>query len=292
MLLRCLAAQGQIEPGFVVEGVRDQLPRIENALPASVLDDQQPGSLRSTFTALCRTASLVRDRLSFDGWRIVHRIQEQVESLPAQGVVELSDILELINRMIINLAAFEGLVMESMTRTLAWRFLDLGQRLERAMQTVSLVRTGLDKPSHNQGAVLEAMLEVADSLMTYRARYLASVQWAPVLDLLLTDETNPRSLAYQLVKIAAHVEELPRDRSQPLREPEQRIAISALDSVRLVDFEVLSERHTPGRPGELERLLAQLARQLPHLSDLISHKYLIHAVVPRQLDELRMPQNL
>ena len=291
MLLRCLAAQGQIEPGFVVEGVKDQLPRIENALPASVLDEQQSGSLRSTFEALYRTAALVRDRLSFDSWRIVHRIQEQVESLPAPSVIQLSDVLELINRMIINLAAFEGLVMESMTRTLAWRFLDLGQRLERAMQTVSLVRTGLDKPSHNQSAVLEAMLEVADSLMTYRARYLASVQWAPVLDLLLTDETNPRSLAYQLVKIAAHVEELPRDRSQPLREPEQRIAISALDSVRLVDFGVLSERRQSDGSGELEQLLARLAEQLPRLSDLISHKYLIHAVVPRQLDELRRPQS-
>jgi len=285
ILLRCLAAQGQIEPGFVVEGVREQLPRIETALPAAVLDDQQPGNLRSTIAALYRTASLVRDRLSSDSWRIIHRIQEQVDSLADQTVVELSDVLELINRTIIDLAAFDGLVVESMTRTLAWRFLDLGRRFERALYTISLVQTGLDKPSEGQAPILEAMLEVADSLMTYRARYLATVQWAPVLDLLLTDETNPRSLAYQLVTVADHVEELPRDRTQPLRDAEQRIAIWALDGIRLVDFDVLSEKRKPKRVGKLERFLAELAEQLPRLSDLISHKYLVHSDVPRQLSE-------
>ena len=289
VLLRCLAAQGQIEPGFVVEGVREQLPRIETALPASVLDDQQPGSLRSTIAAMYRTASLVRDRLSFDSWRIIHRIQEEVDGLAFQDVVELSDVLELINRTIIDLAAFDGLVVESMTRTLAWRFLDLGRRLERALYTVSLVQTSLDKPSSGQAPILEAMLEVADSLMTYRARYLATVQWAPVLDLLLTDETNPRSLAYQLVTIADHVEELPRDRTQPLRGPEQRIAIWAVDGIRLVDSEILAEKRKPGRVGKLARLLTELAEQLPRLSDLISHKYLVHSDVPRQLAEQRHP---
>ena len=69
------------------------------------------------------------------------------------------------------------------------------------------------------------MLEVADSIMTYRSRYLAAVNRAAALDLLLTDETNPRSLAYQLVAIADHVAHLPRDESKPLGTPEERIAI-------------------------------------------------------------------
>jgi uncharacterized alpha-E superfamily protein len=128
--------------------------------------------------------------------------------------------------------------------------------------------------------VLEAVLEVADSMMTYRSRYLANLQMAPILDLLLTDETNPRSLAFQLVALSDHVENLPRDVSQAMRSPEQRAALNALTTIRMADVESLSETQK-GQRVQLDRLLARLADQLPRLSDMISHKYLVHAGVTR-----------
>ena len=77
--------------------------------------------------------------------------------------------------------------------------------------------------------MLEALLEIADSSMTYRYRYLTTLQLAPVLDLLLTDETNPRSVAFQLVALAEHVENLPRDQAQPLLTAEQRTMLARAD---------------------------------------------------------------
>ena len=47
-------------------------------------------------------------------------------------------------------------------------------------------------------STLEMLLEVADSSITYRSRYFTAMQAALVLDLLMNDEANPRSLAFQL----------------------------------------------------------------------------------------------
>lgn len=282
-LLRTLASQGQIEPGFVVDGVKEQLPAIENALPKSILDANQAGSLRYTVAAMYRNASLARDRMSVDSWRIILRLEQQIDSLARRQRVELTDVLELLNAMIINLAAFGGLVSESMTRTLGWRFLDLGRRLERSMQTASLVQDMLLEMGDHETAAMEAALEVADSTMTYRSRYLANLQLPMVLDLLLTDDTNPRSLVFQLEQIVAHVEALPRDDRQPLRGADQRIAISTLNKVQLIDLAALHEAADGGARTKLRQALHWVGSQLPRLSDLINHKYLIHADVPRQL---------
>jgi uncharacterized alpha-E superfamily protein len=285
-LLRALAEQGQIEPGFVVEGIRDQLPAIEKALPVVALDQDQAGSLRSTITSLFRTASLVRDRISVDSWRIVRRIDRKCRPLPSYTGVNTTDLLTILEQMIIDLAAFSGLVMESMTRTLAWRFLDLGRRLEKAQNTIWLAQSLLTYDGPEPGPVLETLLEVADSLMTYRSRYLMNLQLVAVVDLLLTDETNPRSLAYQLVRLADHVDNLPRKHVQTQLDNDQRLAMSLLHDIRMVDVQVLAEQHALGERDAFERLLAGFDDRLPRLADAIYHKYLVHAGPVKQMAEI------
>lgn len=286
VLLRVLAEQGQIEPGYVVEGIKDQLPKIERGLPAFVFDETQTTSLRFMISQLFRAASVVRDRISNDCWRIVHRLNEDFQ-LPDVGDVNLSDLLSLIDAVIIDMSAFSGMAMESMTRTHTWRFLDLGRRLERALQTIRLVKQALGDPSQVQAPVMEAVLEVADSLMTYRSRYLANLQLGPLLDLLLTDETNPRSVAFQLVSIDEHVSALPRDRQRPVHSSEQQLAVAALQAVRMLDVEALAGSQESGDRDRLLRVLKGLETRLPALSNAISHRYLIHAGPAHQLAEIR-----
>ena len=288
MLLRALAEQGQIEPGYVVEGMNLHLPDLRRALPASVLDESQAGSLRFTVTQLIRAATLVRDRISTDSWRIIRRIDQQFRPWPRYAGVDLTDLLTMLDQMIIDLAAFSGMVMESMTRTHTWRFLDLGRRLERSLQMICLARSALEHAKELSGPVLEAMLEVGDSLMTYRARYLANLQLGAVIDLLLTDDTNPRSLAYQLVLLAEHVDRLPRNRAQPLLGLEQRLAMSLLYDIRMVDVPMLADLHARGQSAPLVELLAGLEERLPKLSDAVNHLYLIHAGPAHQLTEIRL----
>ena len=286
VLMRCMAEQGQIEPGYAVENMRGQLPPLELVLPNLVFDSSQLGALRSILDELFRLGSMVRDRISLDTWRIIHRIDEGFR--PATGApTNLSDLLSLTDELITELAAFSGIIMEGMTRTQAFRFLELGRRLERSWQIICLVKNCFIPMPVIHGPILETVLEVADSLMTYRSRYLANLQLTAVLDLLLTDESNPRSLAYQFVTLAGHVERLPRKQSQPSYTTEQRLVMTLLHSIRTLDIEVISEVHGLGEHEFLERLTKEWESQLPKLSEAISHRYLVHAGPAHQLSNIR-----
>jgi uncharacterized alpha-E superfamily protein len=169
-----------------------------------------------------------------------------------------------------------------MTRGPAWRFLDMGRRLERALNTALVVGRTAGVASDDDLPLLEALLDAADSAMTYRRRYRATLQVAPVVDLLIADEGNPRSIVFQLIALAEHVAALPRDAASARRSPEERIAFEALSAFRLVDVDVICAREGDERP-ELAALLAGLVRSLQELSDALSGSYLAPATVSRAL---------
>jgi uncharacterized circularly permuted ATP-grasp superfamily protein/uncharacterized alpha-E superfamily protein len=287
VLLRGLAELGLIEPGYAVDDLRPHLPAIEMALPFAVFNESEAASLRSTLTSMNRTASMVRERLSNDNWRLINRIFHEFAARRESAQTDLNRLQEQLNRLIIDLLAFSGLVAESMTRTLGWRFLDIGRRLERSLHTIMLVRNLLLPLEDREAPVLDAVLEVTDCSITYRVRYLNNLQLSAVLDLLITDETNPRSVASQLVLLCDHVDNLPRNPNLPLIGEEQRIALSALTSIRMLSAEKLAHMNVPGERKKLDRLLGRIAVQLPKLSEVISSKYLIHAGLTRQLTEFQ-----
>jgi uncharacterized alpha-E superfamily protein len=183
---------------------------------------------------------------------------------------------------VLRLAAFSGVAMESMTRGQAWRFLDMGRRLERAMSMVTLLRGTLTRVSDREGPLLETVLEVADSAMTYRRRYLATLQAAPVVDLLLTDESNPRSVVFQVEALTRHIAALPQLDSG-LRSQQERISLGLLTDLRLADIERSCAVDEHGERGRLSAILMDLAGRVPALSDSISDRYLNHATVTRHV---------
>jgi uncharacterized alpha-E superfamily protein len=124
---------------------------------------------------------------------------------------------------------------------------------------------------------LETLLEVADSIMTYRARYRTTFQPAPVLDLLLLDESNPRSVAFQLEALAAHFEHLPRAAAEPSGGNAAGIMHGLLAELRLADIADLSRKSRLGdRPG-LESLLGSVTGELARLTPAIARTYFSHA---------------
>lgn len=280
-LLRALAEQGQIEPDYVVSGLYEQLPDIRDALPTAAFDTRLPRSLRTTVNEVVRLASTVRDRLAIDMWRTVRRIDEACRPPDAARPVDATEFIGMLDDVIGDLLSFAGLVTESMTRTQGWRFLDLGRRIERAWQTASLLGSTLCERTPHEFSILESVLETVDSSMTYRTRYLASLQLPTVLDLLLTDETNPRSIGYQIAAISEHVDHLPRSESQAVRSEEQRLALALLNAMRLADAFDLSRTTADGRREQLDRLLRQLFDQLPRLSEAVSSRFLLHAGLSR-----------
>jgi uncharacterized circularly permuted ATP-grasp superfamily protein/uncharacterized alpha-E superfamily protein len=281
--LRAVHETWNLAPLAGVNGPQASLTALEQALRVVLFDTQWPDSLRATLTALHGVAARVRDRISLDAWSILTHLHQDFELPQSPGLLPLSAVLELLNRSIITLAAFSGLGMENMTRGPGWRFLDMGRRLERALYTVGLLRSLLVEAVEHEAAVLETLLEIADSSMTYRSRYLATLQCAPVLDLLLTDDTNPRSVAYQLAALAEHIEHLPQHHATASLSPTQRLARTALTSLRLADMETLCEIGEAGNRWQLEAILTHLHTDLPVLSDTLTHHYLSHAEPSRHL---------
>jgi uncharacterized circularly permuted ATP-grasp superfamily protein/uncharacterized alpha-E superfamily protein len=282
-LLRALHDMWDSVPTAHADNAQVSLARLEQTLLTVMFEAQSTDSVRATLTALHRVASRVRDRISVDSWRSLGRLEQDFTRPDTHSQVPLTEALALLTRTIMTLAAFSGLGVENMTRGPAWRFLDMGRRLERARHTASLLRSLLVRVQEYEGAVLETLLEIADSSMTYRSRYLSTLQFAPVLDLLLTDDTNPRSVAYQLVALAEHVDQLPRDRSEPSLSPAQRLTIEMMTRLRLAAIDRLCVSSSDGHRPHLDKLLTGLMTDLPTLSETITHHYLSHAEPSRHL---------
>jgi uncharacterized circularly permuted ATP-grasp superfamily protein/uncharacterized alpha-E superfamily protein len=247
-----------------------------------IFDRQRPEALIQTLDALHNTASQVRDRLSVDGWRIVNQINLGALYPWQPEPKRLGDLLLLLNQLLNLLAALSGLGTESMTRGLGWRFLDMGRRIERAQQTLRLFRRTLTSAGDSI-PLLEAILEICDSSMTYRARYRSTLQLAPVLDLMLVDDTNPRAVGFQLNSLSEHVALLPRIAGTPARSAEQEAMLGMQAAIRLTDVDALVEVDAYGQRERLDGLLMHLEDQLRHLSDEVTHHYLMHTGPAQQL---------
>ena len=169
-----------------------------------------------------------------------------------------------------------------MTREAAWRFLDMGRRLERALTTALILDQALSVVHADETPLLEALLDTADSAMTYRRRYRATLQVPPVVDLLAADEGNPRSILFQLAALAEHVAALPRDPTLARRSPEERIAFEALSAFRLLDVDLVCAVEGDARPA-LHALCGGLVANMQRLSDALSGSYLVPATVSRSL---------
>ncbi|MFO0949832.1 MAG: circularly permuted type 2 ATP-grasp protein [Isosphaeraceae bacterium] len=296
-LLRALTNQTATHPGFLGFGAEERIAAPEAELRAVMFDVERLGSVAATIAALHRAAGKVRDRISVDMWRVLSGLHlghdaphgfvghERDRSPGGNGEAEsrraLSELLDTLDRLVITLAAFSGMSVESMTRGQAWRFLDMGRRLERSLHTLGLLRCTLTTLSGNEAPLLEALLEIADSSMTYRRRYQSSLQTAPVIDLLLADEQNPRSLAFQLVALSEGINHLPRQATSVSLGFEQRLMLSVLSRLRGTDLDQLAQADPTGHRPELERLLTGLEAELPLVSDTLTRNYLTHLQASR-----------
>jgi uncharacterized alpha-E superfamily protein len=283
-LLRALHATWDMPspPTPALDGTAD-LVASEQTLMQAMFETQLASSVYSTFTALHHVSAMVRDYMTLECWHIITRLKEDFTPPQPHHLLQWSDALELINRTIMTLSAFSGLGVENMIRGPEWRFLDMGRRIERALHTIGLLRSTVGTVDAQEETVLQALLEIGDSSITYRSRYRTTLQVAPVLDLLLTDDTNPRAVVYQLVELAKHVEHLPRDHSMPSLSPAQRLVMTMLTTLRLADVETLCQSGRHGRRSRLETVLSQLLVDLPAFSDTITYHYLSHAEPPRHL---------
>jgi uncharacterized alpha-E superfamily protein len=231
--------------------------------------------LPRTLDNIHRVANVTRDRLSLEAWRTLNDFYASRRWRADAMPTAMGDSLRLLDDGLRVLAAFNGLTHENMTRNFGWSFLDMGRRLSRAQSLAEVLRGifGRTVSGEDEAGSLLFTLELADSFITYRSRYRLEPMLPLLFDLLLTDESNPRSIAFQLAELARHIDTLPQSSDGGGRIEEQRMALSLLTSVRLADVTALARTDPDGRRSSLRMLLGEQAATLTTLSDVLGRRY-------------------
>jgi len=262
------------------QGHLDESQEFEQGILSQIFDDQRSDSLNRMLNRAGRAAAHVRDRLSSDLLRIVTQFGAlaRAPGASAWGYIPAGDALAALNHCIGTLAALRGIEMENMTRGPGWRFLNIGRRIERSIHLVKLFRAIIVPLRLETWPALEMLLEVADSSMTYRARYFTTLQAAPALDLLMNDKANPRSLAFQVKDLREHCRSLARMPSgSGWPGSKQRRLEEAASNLFSTDIGKLCVPDTNGVRVLLDKLLSAMEAELPTFSDAITHAYFSHA---------------
>jgi uncharacterized circularly permuted ATP-grasp superfamily protein/uncharacterized alpha-E superfamily protein len=250
---------------------------VEHEIWNILFDPENPDGLGALLGHVARTADHVRERLSPDTWRIVERLTE-VPRLRWR-VNSVSEAVSVLNEIVEAQSAVNGLIHENMTRGYGWRLLDMGRRIERARFIVRVMRELTVRTDRDDQGVSGLVLELADSHITYRSRYKAEPQIPAVLDLVLADDTNPRSLLFQLGVIRDHLAVMPLEEVDGHLSRTQRTLIAVHTEVMLADVDKLAAvTSRNGRRTHLDRLLNRCEQGLETLADLMTQTYFSHSI--------------
>ncbi len=250
--------------------------KFEQELISVITDVKRTDSLAFTLSEVYRIGSSVRERLSADMMILIGQLRDSIRTDRDAPFLEYPAMLNLCLEL---LSAFSGMERENTTRGLGWLFLSIGRRLERAIYLTRQLHEVSWPLSEHEWPLLECLLEVADSSMTYRARYYTTLQPLAVLDVLMADDHNPRSLDFQLAHLVDLYERLPRHLPEDLKA--MRDMLSTLRSFDLgkISYPLPGAAMKVNRAEGLVRLesyLGKLERLLPSWSDNLSSRYFSH----------------
>ncbi len=271
-LHRCLESRHSKLPK--AKRQRPTSTELEQEMTSLLTDTKRPDSLACTLTEVYRTGGAIRERLSADMMFLIGQLRDSIRIghgtfLEYPGM--LTDCLEL-------LSAFSGMERENINRSLGWLFMTIGRRLERAIYLTRQLRE-ITTLTEQDWTLLDCLLEVADSSVTYRSRYYTTLQPLAVLDVLMVDETNPRSLDFQLSHLADLYQKLPRHLAADLKAMRSALALLRSFDLRKLKYPLPGASAANSSDGltRLARFLRELEGLLPSWSNNLSNRYFSHA---------------
>src|SRR5262245_28990279 len=269
-----LAGLAYISPATLRSSIGEQRWTVQRILNEIVYDPSQTSSLRWNLKELRRVAWHLKERLSADTWRVLQQLEHQFSAfVPTSADQRYLGGLDLLDNVVVTLSAFSGLLMENTTRGLGWRFLEIGRRLERTLQTIDLLHNGLASAMAELGPCLQVLLQIADSSITYRSRYPTVLRTQLVLQLLIADESNPRSAGFQLAALLHQIRRLQETEPGTQNSPEYDLALTAVSYIRSGKMAEIARRDAAGNFPVLEELAGQLKATLWELSDSLTVRY-------------------
>jgi uncharacterized alpha-E superfamily protein len=275
-LIRCLAGRlldtdaqtnaewvvAQLRSLFVAWGaVPSKSDRDPMKMAAIALHGKEYGSALSLVRDAQRAASFIRERLSPDTWHLLGDLRASLD-FDETALLTEAEAFERTDAALRTIAAISGLAQENMNRGAGWRLLDTGRRMERGINTCRFARHfgHGDAPAVD----LDVLLDLVDSQITYRSRYLMGLAQGPVRDMVVLDPFNPRSVAFQVERIGEHLENLPLLSDDGMLEKPHKLIVK-------IAAEIATESAATLDNGQI----LALEQNLLNLADAIAARYFL-----------------
>jgi uncharacterized circularly permuted ATP-grasp superfamily protein/uncharacterized alpha-E superfamily protein len=246
------------------------------AFVSAVCDPAVAGGLAANVMRLHACANQVRERMSTDNWHVFNRLPQR---LPGKNA-SIGASLAALDEVMMACVSLAGFAMDDMTRDESWQFLLLGRRLERLAHLAGLVMHVLSLPAGKRASALEWLLESANVIVTFRARYRRAPELLPVLHLVVFDETNPHAIAFQLREMAGTMERISAELGIGLMTDVLGPLADTLARAPLAGFEPESGEVLEAACAELAALVGRTERAALSLSDEAQRRFFTHAGTP------------
>ncbi len=241
-----------------------------------------PGGLTELINAIMRNARATPDYLSDDAWRALVNLEQMIDRIGWMKHADAGRLLDQVDSILMQLATFSGLNNDTMSRTFANRFMDIGRHIERASKTLMLLNHAFKTLKPQDINQWELVLEVTDTVMTYRRRYRTRLHPTAILDLLLLDVETPRAIGFLVARLENLVHGLPVQQLVGRKTQLQQLAFRIHAHLQMAQTEdLMTSQGSPKKP--LFDSLDQMIDTLSSLSEAITLAYFSHADVPQQL---------
>jgi uncharacterized circularly permuted ATP-grasp superfamily protein/uncharacterized alpha-E superfamily protein len=275
LLIRLLA-----ELGLVDRSVAEWLPdstALRRAIAQASAEDKK---LHDIFRGIRRISQSLRDRMSSDMWQVVNVLLRQAWERLEDESQDVDALIAALDNLVGVIAAFGGMVSENMTRGSGWRFLDIGRRIERGVFGTIVLKHVLAARGPQLEVALGLALELFDSAITYRSNYLSAIQPGPVIELVLDDASNPRSVRFQLRMIEMHLRALIASFDRPSERHEENLIAIAAQALQDFPTDALDEEGSTFKRSDCIALLEKTRSKLLALSDAVTRAYFSQVQVP------------
>ncbi len=254
-------------PGFIGDDSNELLALPYPEIYRLMYNHDYQGSVLYNIMALANSAKNVRDRLSDDTRKIVKLLEARSLTKSENYDTMIEDIFQNL----ILLSSLTGLSTENLSRESGWYFIDIGKRLERALNLIRVLQNIIKLNLQNDRNALESLLNFNDIRITYRRRYKYKLELEPVFDILLFDDTNPRSLSYQITDLFDNMKYLPNKMAKKTY-PEDRQTLEVYTAFKLKEMSMFFSNNS-FQDVEFLDWITDIQMKLRGLSSIISERY-------------------
>jgi uncharacterized circularly permuted ATP-grasp superfamily protein/uncharacterized alpha-E superfamily protein len=284
-LLESLTQFTFANPGFLGIDKEEKIAEPWDELSDLLFDQFYEGSLAFNLFAFIRSVNSIPDYWSTDTWRVLREMEDSWNAASHSKFKGHYKMLSAVDAVITSMMAFISLNRESISREQGWTLLDTGRKIEQGLLLSTMLRSTLIlKQEDNIEYILrETVLKSNENIVNYRYKYRAHLQLPLLLDLMLLDSSNPKSLIYQMERLKAYMNQLPKINQNNFLSEHQRLALEALTTLQLADKDYLSELDpSTNTYTHLEDFLNKISGILSTISETVSKTYFKHAQEEQQ----------